>query len=207
MERNRLHFMSIVLTKEKMAELEEILAEFLREKKIKLDIPVDVFDLATKLGFDVRGAELNGALDGILLVNENEEKIDVFNSNKVIAYNCSRNIDLKKFIVSHELSHYIYEKHLNPNKKLVMAKREHSDSFSNNEEEQEMDYIAAAILIPQDDLKNFLREKLNISVNSTIKQSDIKDLSGLTEFVAEKYNVEYELAKRRIKEICDEQIS
>ena len=49
---------------------------------------IDVFKLASELGFDVRGAELRDGINGLMIVNEHCDKIPGFDSNKVIAYNC-----------------------------------------------------------------------------------------------------------------------
>ena len=86
--------MSIEIDKNRREQLENILESFLKKNKIKLKAPVDVFDLATKLGFDVRGAEFKENIDGLIIVNENKEAISEFISNKVIVYNCKKNIKL-----------------------------------------------------------------------------------------------------------------
>lgn len=175
--------MSIEIDKNRREQLENILESFLKKNKIKLKAPVDVFDLATKLGFDVRGAEFKENIDGLIIVDENKEAISEFISNKVIVYNCKKNINDKKFIVAHELAHYIYAKIKNENKKLILALRDHNVGYSNDNEEQEMDYIAAAILVPKDSFKKTYSE--NSSVSS----------------LADYYKVSEKLAHRRVSEI------
>ena len=120
--------------------------------RIKIVVPVDIFKLATDLGFDVRGAEFREPLDGILIVNEYVEKIDGFNSNKVIAYNCKTDIETKKFIVAHELAHYIWDKSNAQDKKIIVAARDPHGNYSTDKQEQRMDYIAANLLALKDNL-------------------------------------------------------
>jgi len=71
---------------------------------------IDVFKLATKLGFDVRGAELNDKLNSLIIVNENCNVIPLFNSNKVIVYNCRKDIKIKRDSVAFHLKEYIISK-------------------------------------------------------------------------------------------------
>ena len=186
--------MSIEFTKEDYKEMEEILSRFLSKRKINLtNIPVDIFKVAADLGFDVRGAVFYQNLDGLILVNEKAEVIKGFTSNKVIAYNCEKNIQDKKFIVAHELAHYIEEKVNNENTEIMVAARDHGDTvYSNDENEQRKDYIAAAILIPKDSLLKQL---------SLFKEDNISDKNIICQKITEIYDVEYELAERRLKEV------
>lgn len=180
--------MSIRFSIETMNEMEAIISSFIKQENINIKIPVDIFDIATKLGFDVRGAEFKDTLEGILIVDERIEKIPSFNSNKIIAYNCKKDINSKKFIVAHELAHYINEKNSSQDASIVYAARDHEELYSNDIEEQKMDYMAAALLIPKNDLlKNF-------SIKS-------KNKGEMTQKIASKYNVTIDMAARRIEEV------
>ena len=69
---------------------------------------IDVFKLATELGFDVRGAELrNNKINSFMLINEEKPYILPFNSNKVIFYNCKKSIDIKRNSVAKHIFNYI----------------------------------------------------------------------------------------------------
>ena len=188
MERIQVYFMSVKFDKTRMLKIEEIVKLFFKQNNIEVIIPVDVFELANSLGFDVRGAEFAEPLEGLLLVDENILKIKGFNSNKVIAYNCQKNIYMKKFIVAHELAHYISEK--NKNKKIVLAARDHEGDYSNNEDEQEMDYMAACILMPREDILQNFEGKNN-------KRAELVNL------IASRYNVSSKMAERRIEEVLN----
>lgn len=190
MERIRVYLMSLKFSKCEMLEMEKMLSSFLEREKIQLSIPVDIFELASSLGFDIRGAELKGSLEGLLLVNEHIEKIEPFESNKLIAYNCQKEIFSKKFIVAHELMHYVIEKSNSQYKKVVVAARDHEQSYSDDVGEQKMDYLAASLFIPRDDLKKRYEN---------LKKDEIS-----CEEVATVYNVDFELAKRRIEEVFGE---
>lgn len=183
------YLMSVNFKKDEMDKMEDIIKKFLSSNDIKLSIPVDIFEIASKIGFDIRGSEFREHLEGLILVNENERVIKGFNSNKVIAYNCKMDIDSKKFIVAHELAHYIEEKIKNKNTKIVVAARDHVKAYSNDIDEQRKDYIAAALLIPKDDFINRFSKNITKMDKAFFKE------------VSDTYNVDYDLAKRRVKEI------
>ncbi|MBE6638910.1 MAG: ImmA/IrrE family metallo-endopeptidase [Ruminococcaceae bacterium] len=185
MERIQVYLMSLHFSKKEMQEMEELIAAFLKAMNIELSIPVDIFKVATDLGFDVRGAEFQEQLEGLIAVNEHIDKADGFDSNKIIAYNCFKDINTKKFIVAHELAHYISAKTNAYDKKIVVASRDHADGYSDDRVEQEMDYIAASLLIPKDDLQQFMKSNANVEISQ----------------VAERYNVSEEMAKRRMTEV------
>lgn len=183
------YFMSIAFSEKEMNEMEEILRKFISDNNISYEVPIDIFNVASKIGFDIRGTEFNEKLEGLILVDETVEKIAGFNSNKIIAYDCHKDINHKKFIVAHELAHYIEEKFNNLNSKIVVAARDHEEGYSENKDEQRKDYIAAALLVPRSDLlKRFPKDKTTISENFYQEVSDV-------------YNVSYYLAKRRVHEV------
>ena len=186
MERMQNYSMSVEINKDRRDELEKILRDFLKGQKIKLKVPVDVFALATELDFDVRGAEFKENVDGLIIVDENKEFISEFVSNKVIVYNCKKDIFDKKFNVAHELAHYIYAKNENKNRKLILALRDHNSDYSNDEKEQEMDYIAAAILMPRDSFEKIYSKNSNDSS------------------LADYYKVSEKLAHRRVLELVEQ---
>lgn len=190
MERMQVYIMSVNFEKIKMLEMEESIKTFFEENNIERTIPVDIFAVASSLGFDIRGAEFKEPLEGLLLVDENVARIKEFNSNKIIAYNCQKSIYMKKFIVAHELSHYISEKSKNKDKKIVLAARDHEGEYSNNTVEQEMDYMAASILMPREDLLE----------NFGGKNTERTDLINL---IASRYNVSVKMAERRIEEVLN----
>ncbi len=190
MERINYFNMSIEFTKDEMLQMENNLAAFFESKKLSLKIPVDIFKLTDDLGFDVRGTEfISSKLDGLLVVNENLDRINDFASNKVIAYDCKKSINQKKFIVAHELAHYIEEKINNMDKKIIFAARDRDIYYSVAKPEQMIDYYAAAILMPKKDMESYYNNE------------DIQDTDTFYNEVAERYRVDVAMARRRIKEV------
>ncbi len=190
MERIQVYVMSVKFNEKQMLEMEKVIKTFFENNNIKQTIPVDVFEIASDLGFDVRGAEFKEPLEGLLLVDENVERIKEFNSNKIIAYNCQKNIHMKKFIVAHELAHYISAKSESSDERIVLAARDHEANYSSDEKEQKTDYMAASILMPREDmLKNFKGKNV--------------EKEELTNLVASRYNVSYTMAERRIEEVLN----
>ena len=90
---------------------------------------VDVFKLGCELGFDIRGAELPERVNSLILVNENEDIIDGFNSNKVIAYNCRKDINIKVNSVAIHIKEYLKIKSKGDDK-VVFARRNTDETLS-----------------------------------------------------------------------------
>ena len=193
--------MSTQFDKKEMDEIENILSDFLQRRSIELTPPVDIFAFATQLGFDVHAAEMPGTLEGMLMVDEFQDKVGQFNSNKVILYDIFPSMNDIKFIVGHELAHYIEKK--NPHhtgceeEQIVAAARDHTHGYSTNKSEQRKDYMAAAILIPKKDLiDRYGARYSNI-------QGNHEELENLFKEMAEFYGVRELLAQRRVKEVFD----
>ncbi len=192
MERLSVYIMSKLFKREEIAEMEAVISSFLEKNHITLTPPVDIFKFATGLGFDVRAARLPGDIEGLIMVDESSEKISKFRTSKVIGYNIKFDLTKNKFIVAHEFAHYIDEKMLpnNQGAKIVVAAREPcGPKYSNNVDEQRKDYIAAALLIPKDDLLEKLPDDIN-SLDDEFYQE-----------LADYYRVDIRLAKRRVKEV------
>ncbi len=190
------YIMSIKLTSAEMDSVENTLSEFLSSNNIELTAPVDVFALATSLGFDVRAADFSNVkggktLEGLILVDEDAGVVDGFRSNKVIVYSATQgtSIDDIKFVVAHELAHYIEAKINNNGNNVVIAARDHDDRYSKNKDEQLKDYMAAAILMPREAIKK------KYSLN------DYKKNPALYVLLALEYNVNVGMAKRRLDEV------
>ena len=183
-------FMSVNLNFSEMSELENIVTAFFKDKDISFNGPVDIYKISKKLGFIVYSADLPDEIDGLLIVDESKKKIKGFESNKLIAYNSLKRPVESKFIVAHELAHYIIRKVNNPNEELIFALREHSYDYSNDVEEQKVDYIAAALLIPKEDFKQTFQKS-----NDTI----IPDKLYMA--IAKYYGVDIRLASRRYIEV------
>lgn len=167
--------------------------------KTKLEKSNDVYQLADRMGFDVRKVKINAQekIQGILLVNEEENKVDEFSTNKAIGINVSDSSENNRFTVAHELSHYIFQKMTQQNfddKICLFEKRiEHNNEKPRDFYEQVIDYMAAAILMPYNEFKAEYTDlvRLDISTNQ------------ICQGLALKYGVPIAAINQRIAEVSD----
>lgn len=192
MKRRDKFIMGLKLSKEHMFRLEEELDSFIETYKIDCKIPVDIFKIADQLGFDVRGADFPDEVKGIVLVNEEIKRIEGFNSNKVISYNHNMPFDIQRFTVAHEIAHYIEAKVENPDVKVLVAAKEKTRGYGFDLDEQKKDYIAAALLVPKDDLKGKM-QAFNVE--------DEVEGEKFVELMSKFYDVNIEVMRRRVDEI------
>ena len=132
---------------------------------------VDVVKLSEKIGFVIGNADLDDSEDGFIIVNPIEE-IPYVKSNKVIGVNSKRSIEDKRFIIAHELGHYLL--HYNESDRSIFAKRENIRGKS--ETENEADYFAACLLMPA---AAFTREFQKSSASSFAPKVIEETLSAL----------------------------
>ena len=177
--------------------LEEVVSSYF--DKEGLERSQDIYRLANQMGFDVRKVKFNSEsqnLDGILLVDEDKHCIEGFNTNKIIGLNSNNDADNNRFTVAHELSHYIFEKMTQENYEdnvfLEEARVAHDDFRIRDLYEQMIDYMAASILMPQDDFKrrNNSLIKLGFSENDRVRK------------LSEIYGLPMSAVSKRIKEVA-----
>lgn len=195
-----------IYTKEESCPLEDRLSNFLKEYNLDLDNDSDIIAFGSELGFDIGMMPLDEQkLDGVMLVE---------NSNKLIAVNENLNLKKARFVISHELGHYITqlsEKHkdncsLNQNRQLFFATK---DKIYHDKDkpmiEHDMDYLAAAMLVPKNQFLNELNyydvdlakikgAKSDLEVRKNVNQD-------LINYFAERYNVETDVIVKRIAEV------
>ena len=187
-----------VYTKEKSQPLEEMLANFYKNKNQDFE-PTrdDIFEFAKSLGFRVWKLPLDEeSLDGIILVYKNKKKIGL-----------NENLDLvdARFVLAHELAHYIKQFSERPDRLLVAERDRVFHGDQKKPFENDMDYLAAALLVPKD---AFTKDLLNRGINlQELKDVDIAVLrkSISSDFVQElvnKYFVSDEVIYRRIAEVA-----
>lgn len=194
------HFELMRITLQRRKELEIIVHEFVSDNA--LDFRNDIFRQLEKINFSVYGVKFNKPLSGMLLVDERESKVVNFKSNRVILYNNMYDIYDVRFIIAHELAHYIYEKHENKSKKLLIARRDRVLGYQDNVDEQEKDYMAAAILIPFDDIKNKIEERKEVMGENYFET--VMDDEYLIQTIQREYKVPSILVKRRIEEVMED---
>lgn len=149
---------------------------------------IDVVEVAKKLGFVVGNAGLEDDIDGFIIVEEGKPHILNINTDKLIGVNALKELPWKRFIVAHEIGHYVlhYDR-LKDNG--MFAHREHRKGKS--EKENEADFFAANLLMPR---KKFM-DKYNELQEKGLSLDDMILL------MADKFLVTQPMARRRFEEL------
>lgn len=189
-----------VYTKEKSEKLENRLTAFLEKIDYILEANDDIVQFSKKINFDVFKMPLaDEKLDGMILVDENK-------GIRRIAVNKSLDLRDSRFVIAHEIAHYITEKEkIGDDGVLLFAKRDRILHGGEKDDlENDMDYMAAAMLVPKEDFVNILK-LLRIDLNAiqdhteeTVKRVvNLKVIDLLSNF----YTVKQEVIIRRIAEV------
>ena len=144
------------------------------------DSYLDIVDFVQKLGFTVGNAMLQDHEDGFLAIRPQA------NNDKIIGVNFDRSLDFKRFIIAHEFAHSV----LHYQAGQVYLHREHKKGKSL--EENDADYFAAALLMPQ---ASFLRVYKLLLESGMNKNAICFRLASI-------FKVPFESAARRIEEVC-----
>ena len=160
---------------------EELLTKFGYDNNA--DTYIDISKLAISVGFRVgESKQLHFKEDGFISVSKDKKKL-------LIGVNNDRTIEEKRFIVAHELAHY-YLHYIDSNLEDAVMHREHIKG--KNGDENDADYFAACILMPE---KSF--------VNQYKKLKDKKyELSDIIDCLQSIFKTPRESIKRRIEEVC-----
>lgn len=175
------------LTSMEKKEIEQ-LAEGLLTNEVFDGQAVKIVSLANSLGFAVGHANLPEGTEGIIAVDKAQKSLLGSGSNQVIAIDYELNKERMRFIIAHELGHYMMRKDANA---PVFAHRE--TAHGRSEAENEADYFAACLLMPKDGFKAAL--EYFRQVNPGIDDDELAVL------LSEQFKVQTEAAKRRIKEV------
>lgn len=186
------------LTREELEKLKKNLSENLKNFRETFcsgsdTLPIDIFKILERMGFEVYYGDL-GKFDGAMLIDEDVNFIEEFNTNKIMVVNSKLSYKSSVFTLAHELAHFLAYKWINPGKKMQVEFREHTKKGIRNETENFMDYVAASILMPEDIFKGVLAQKEIFSKEDVIS-ADIIDS------IADKFEVDFEAARRRIGEV------
>jgi len=163
------------LTMEEKKKIEERVKKIHFEfKSILKDDNFDIVKFARQLGFVIGNARLDEDEDGFIAINPKGTLGNLF-VNKVIAVNFNRTFEKKRFIIAHELGHYF----LNAKEGAMMyAQRERHNTIDS--EEENIDYFAACLLMPEEKFKmryNELEKEVN---NGSIdKESIVRKMSNI----------------------------
>ena len=148
--------------------------------------PVDVVQLAESMGFVVGNAKMKKEEDGFILVNNDTQEILGVKTQKLIGVNRERDLFTKRFIIAHELGHYI----LHSKNKSIFAQRE--QTHGRTSEENDVDFFAACLLMPEEDFV-----KTASSIRCTYDEIDDYQLAKI---LSEQFKVPQLSAFRRLEE-------
>ncbi len=185
-----------VFAKEVSKPLEDKLYNFLVSHQINLSNDTDIISVCKKLKLTGLYMPLDETMDGFILVN---------NKYRVIAIKESLEPLDARFLIAHELGHYItaYDESKDESNQFVVAARE---TFRHGAEkpfmEHQMDYLGAAILVPREQLKREL-EEMKINYNNLHTETDVMNHIpyDVISYFANRYRVSKQLIIRRIAEV------
>ncbi len=149
---------------------------------------VDVIRIAKMMGFAVGNAMMEEDVDGFIVVDEGKEEILDISTDKLIGVNSDRTLEWKRFIIAHEIAHYIlhYSREIDGG---MYAHRDHAKGKDTIE--NDADFFAANLLMP--------REKFTKKFNE-LKEKQL-ELDEIILLLSKKFVVTIETARRRIGEL------
>jgi len=166
--------------------IDEKVSGVLQEHQIDPINGYDIVSLAKSMGFFVATGLLEENEDGFVMVNSDGTKLLGTDSSKVIIVNSSREQNQKRFIIAHELGHYL----INGKEEEIFAHRKKEDE-ERAENEQEIDYFAASLLMP--------KEAFQTKSNQLISEG--KNLSERVVELANIFRAPMESVLRRVEEL------
>lgn len=141
---------------------------------------VDSVKLARFFGFNVmESSDLPPIEDGSITVSGDGKE-------KVIVVNNVRSFESKRFIITHELAHYLL--HYNGSGKLFMHRE---NVTGKNLEENDADYLAACLLMPPKSFKSLYDSLQDRSTEGKIARLQLV------------FRTPRESIERRIEEVCN----
>ena len=149
---------------------------------------IDVIEIAKKLGFEVGNAVLKDDVDGFILVEEGKSEILGIKTDKLIGVNSTRNLAWKRFIIAHEIAHYVLQ-YSKVNNNGMFAHRDHRKG--KDEKENEADFFAANLLMPRE---KFEKKYIELS-EKNLEEDDMIIL------LADKFVVTQPMVERRFGEL------
>ena len=148
---------------------------------------VDIVDFVQHLGFIVGNAQLCDGEDGFLAIqasNMAKDEADISN-DKIIGVNSKRSLDWKRFIIAHEFAHSV----LHYKTGEIYLHRENKKG--KDDEENDADYFAAALLMPKESFKRLYNQFKNEGLNDT----------AICLQLAAVFKVPFDSVSRRISEV------
>lgn len=148
---------------------------------------VNIVDFVQHLGFVVGNAKLDDEEDGFLAIQTSEmaKNGEGMSNDKIIGVNSRRSLDWKRFIIAHEFAHSV----LHYKTGEIYLHRE--SKKGKDAEENEADYFAAALLMPE---KSFVR------LYNKFKNDGLSDTAIYLQ-LASIFKVPFDSVPRRVNEV------
>ena len=151
--------------RERLTEMEKSIIEkkaqdLLDKYKVDVSNGLDIIELATKMGFAVGHAPLPDTEDGFINIDKRKKTLGRASSNMIIGVNDQLGYTKRRFVVAHEIGHYVLEEGVNS---LMFAHRDKNAELR-NEDERDKDYFAACLLMPR---KEFTQKYHEINKNNS----------------------------------------
>lgn len=171
-------------------EIEEKAMELMKNVNYQdISEETDIIQIAKTLGFVVGNAVLDdNDDDGFIIVKKGEDEILGLKTDKLIGVNSKRSLEWKRFIIAHEIAHYILH-YSEQNNKGMYAHRDHRKG--KNDVENDADYFAANLLMP--------REKFTDKFNEF--KSKGLTFDEIIVLLSHKFVVTSKAVERRIEEL------
>lgn len=148
---------------------------------------VNIVDFVQHLGFIVGNAQLDDNEDGFLAIQVSSmaKNGNDTSNDKIIGVNSVRSLDWKRFIIAHEFAHFV----LHYKSGEIYLRRENKKG--KDDEENDADYFAAALLMPKESFKRLYRRFRESGLNDT----------AISLQLAAVFKVPFDSVSRRIGEV------
>jgi Zn-dependent peptidase ImmA (M78 family) len=163
----------------------------LRMHKIPSGGSVDVIELASRLGFTIVEMDLSQDDSAFILVNESQEEILGFKTQKLIGINTNLQEKDRRFAIGHELAHYFLDFYYTPNKPYGVFANKTKTEEPQTYNETEMDFFSACLLMPSSSFSSMYGA---LKGNTTTDEGILKILSDI-------FVVPEEIAAKRAEEL------
>lgn len=157
--------------------------------------PIKIVSLANQYGFTVGVSDHLGEFQGVIAYDRDGKTKQLgTNYTKVIAVSKDLTLQEKRFVTAHELGHYVMSDWTNekPNQSYGDTKqsfRARRAKHGRSDYENTIDYFAACLLMPSQAVLEILSD-----MKEKDQESQAKELSEI-------FDVELEVARRRIIEV------
>lgn len=132
----------------KNREMEEISKQFLSKlnDQEQYDGPIPIVKIAKKLGFNVYQQDMEKELSGFIAIDP--EIKQSMGNDKIIVVNVNDEIGHQRFVIAHELAHYLFD--YEPKDNVVEYYNTYYKDTHDSESEERANRFAAELLMPRE---------------------------------------------------------